>query len=108
MIGRAPPRTAGFALRQQWETVDLCRMPSRSNDFHAAEAAKAAEAAAAAAAAAKSAGGRRRDDVAVEAKTEAATHSRAPRRSSAFVMKMRQHEVLKQQRNVMMLRGAPG
>jgi hypothetical protein len=80
MIGRAPPRTAGFALRQQWETVDLCRMPSRSNDFHAAEAAKAAEAAAAAAAAAKSAGGRRRDDVAVEAKTEAATHSRAPRR----------------------------
>ena len=114
LIGMRCAVSAGFYLRQEWQTVDLCRIPSRSNDFHA----KAAEAVAAAAGEGGGARRRRRrgaageeaqalksaeqwDFLRADAKEQA-----PPRRSSEYVMKMRQRELLHQQRNILLLRGA--
>ena len=99
-------------MRQQWHTVDLSHIPSRSRIFHAEAAGVAAAAAAE--------GARRRRRHRRNAKEEKATNVERrdalgaeagtpkqqllPRRSSEHVMKMRLHDVLKQQRNVLMLR----
>ena len=91
-------------MRQKSHTVDLSHVPSRSKVFHAEAAGVAA--------AAVAEGARRRRRHRRNAEEEKATNvdeagtpnkQVLPRRSSEHVMKRRLHDVLKQQRNVLML-----